>query len=332
MTEVNHTPQLEVKKFELGIIETNLNELEAYVNESLTKYKGLVYTDDQIKDAKVDRRNLNNLGKAINDWRIRQEREFNEPFAKVKEQCNRVVGRIKETSGEIDSQVKAYEQIQKDQKQERITAYWNEIKIHDIPIDMVFDPKWLNVTCSEKEWKTALDRRKERISMDLASFANYADAKMCEFMITEYMKTLDVQVCLDRWNEQVEAERRAEEAKARAEAIRLAREEETRKRAEMAAQKAAEEVRPEPQEDPAPQEAPDPRDFLYSPTFGLEILNQVQTAELISYFKDQGLNYSFLEPRFKMIDLTYYQAMDLTNYFKKNGLKFMSISKEKRRK
>lgn len=301
MTETKHTPQLEVRKFELGTIETNLNELEAYVNESLTKYKGLVYTDDQIKDAKVDRRNLNNLGKAINDWRIRQEREFNEPFAKVKEQCNRVVGRIKETSGEIDSQVKAYEQIQKDQKKEWITVYWDEIKIHDIPIDMVFDPKWLNVTCSEKEWKTALDRRKERISMDLASFANYADAKMCEFMITEYMKTLDVQVCLDRWNEQVEAERRAEEAKARAEAIRLAREEETRKRAEMAAQKAVEEVRPAPQEDPAPEQEADPRDYLYSPTF-------------------------------KMIDLTFDQAMDLTNYFKKNGLKFMSISKEKRRK
>jgi sRNA-binding protein len=120
-------------------------------------------------------------------------------------------------------------------------------------------------------------------------------------MITEYMKTLDVQTCLDRWNEQVEAERRAEEAKARAEALRFAREEETRRRAEMAAQRAAEESRPAPQEDPAPQEAPDPRDFLYSPTF-------------------------------KMIDLTYDQAMALTNYFKENDLKFMSISKEKRRK
>lgn len=301
MTEVNHTPQLEVKKFELGVIETNLNELEAYVNESLKKYHGLVYTDDQIKDAKTDRRNLNNLGKAINDWRIRQEREFNEPFAAVKAQCNRVVGQIKEVSGEIDSQVKAYEQSKKEQKKQQIADYWDEIKLHDIPLEQIFDERWLNVTCSEKEWKTALDRRKERISMDLASFANYADAKMCEFMITEYMKTLDVQTCLDRWNEQIEAERRAEEAKARAEAIRLAREEETRRRAEMAAQRAAEESRPAPQEDPAPQGAPDPRDFLYSPTF-------------------------------KMIDLTYDQAMALTNYFKENDLKFMSISKEKRRK
>ena len=301
MTEVNHTPQLEVKKFELGVIETNLNELEAYVNENLAKYQGLVYTDDQIKDAKTDRRNLNNLGKAINDWRIRQEREFNEPFAAVKEQCNRVVGRIKETSGEIDSQVKAYEQSKKEQKKQQIAAYWDEIKLHDIPLEQIFDERWLNTTFSEKEWKAALNQRKERITADLASFANYADAKMCEFMITEYMKTLDVQTCLDRWNEQVEAERRAEEAKARAEAIRLAREEETRRRAEMAAQRAAEESRPATQEDPAPQGAPDPRDFLYSPTF-------------------------------KMIDLTYDQAMDLTNYFKANGLKFMSISKEKRRK
>lgn len=301
MTEVNHTPQLEVKKFELGVIETNLNELEAYVNENLAKYQGTVYTDEQIKDAKTDRKNLNKLGKAINDWRIRQEREFNEPFAPIKEQCNRIVGRIEETSGEIDSQVKAYEQIQKDQKKELITAYWDEIKIHDIPLEKIFDDRWLNTTFSEKEWKAALNQRKERITADLASFANYADAKMCEFMITEYMKTLNVQTCLDRWNEKIEAERRAEEAKARAEAIRLAREEETRKRAEMAAQRAAEESRPAPQEDPAPQEAPDPRDFLYSPTF-------------------------------KMIDLTYDQAMDLTRYFKKNDLKFMSISKEKRRK
>ena len=301
MTEVNHTPQLEVKKFELGVIETNLNELEAYVNENLAKYQGLVYTDDQIKDAKTDRRNLNNLGKAINDWRIRQEREFNEPFAAVKEQCNRVVGRIKETSGEIDSQVKAYEQSKKEEKKKQIAAYWDEIKLHDIPLEKIFDERWLNTTFSEKEWKDALNQRKERITADLASFANYADAKMCEFMITEYMKTLDVQTCLDRWNEQIEAERRAEEAKARAEAIRLAREEETRRRAEMAAQRAAEESRPAPQEDPAPQAAPDPRDFLYSPTF-------------------------------KMIDLTYDQAMALTNYFKENDLKFMSISKEKRRK
>ena len=301
MTEVNHTPQLEVKKFELGVIETNLNELEAYVNENLAKYQGLVYTDEQIKDAKTDRKNLNKLSEAINDWRIRQEREFNEPFAAVKEQCNRIVGRIEETSGKINSQVKAYEQSQKEQKKQQIAAYWDEIKLHDIPLEKIFDERWLNTTFSEKEWKAALNQRKERITADLASFANYADAKMCEFMITEYMKTLNVQTCLDRWNEQVEAERRAEEAKARAEAIRLAREEETRRRAEMAAQRAAEESRPAPQEDPAPQEAPDPRDFLYSPTF-------------------------------KMIDLTYDEAMDLTKYFKTKGLKFMSISKEKRRK
>ena len=301
MTEVNHTPQLEVKKFELGVIETNLNELEAYVDESLAKYQGLVYTDDQIKDAKTDRKNLNKLSEAINNWRIRQEREFNEPFAAVKEQCNRIVDRIEETSGKISSQVKAYEQSKKEQKKQQIAAYWDEIKLHDIPLEKIFDERWLNTTFSEKDWKAALNQRKERITADLASFANYADARMCEFMITEYMKTLDVQMCLDRWNEQVEAERRAEEAKARAEAIRLAREEETRRRAEMAAQRAAEESRPAPQEDPAPQAAPDPRDFLYSPTF-------------------------------KMIDLTYDQAMDLTNYFKNNGLKFMSISKEKRRK
>lgn len=304
MTETNYSPELHVSRFELGTIETNLNELEAYTTESLKKYQGLVYTDDQIKDAKDDRKNLNNLKKQLNSWRIQKEREFNAPFAKVKDQCNRICSQIDGVSGEIDSQVKAYEQSKKDEKKAKIAAYWEGIRIHDIPLEMIFDPRWLNVTCSEKEWKAALNQKKAMISADLASFANYADPKMVDFMITEYMKTLDVQTCLNRWNEQIEAERRAEEAKAKAEAIRLAREEEARKRAEMAAQreaqKAAEAPAPEPVQTAAEPEQDDPKNYLYSPTF-------------------------------KMIDLTFDQAMDLTRYMKRNNLKYMSISKEKRK-
>ena len=295
MAEKNYTPELHTEKFELGIIETNLPELRAYVDQSLEKYRNLTYSDDEIKQAKNDRAKLNKLKTQINDWRKQKEAEFNEPFASVKTQCNEIVSLIGEVSGEIDSQVKAYENNRKAQKKEEITAYWASIRVHNIPIDMVMDEKWLNLTCSEREWKTALENVKRRITADLASFANYQDVEMTDFMITDYMKTLDVQQSLQNWQAQVEAKERAEEAKRQAEAVRAAREEKARQEAEAKAQREAETVTPEqPQTD-------DPRDYLYSPTF-------------------------------KMIDLTYDQAMALTNYMKTNGLRFESIAKEKRRK
>lgn len=291
----NYTPELQIQKFELGTIETNLNELEIYVKESLKKYQNLTYTDDQIREAKVDRKNLNSLSKKINSWRIEKEKEFMEPFLNVKNQCRRITDSIDEVSGEIDSQVKAYENNRKAQKKEEITAYWASIRVHNIPIDMVMEEKWLNVTCSEREWKTALENVKRRITADLASFANYQDVEMTDFMITDYMKTLDVQQSLQNWQAQVEAKERAEEAKRQAEAVRAAREEKARQEAEAKAQREAETVTPEETK------ADGPRDYLYSPTF-------------------------------KMIDLTYDQAMALTNYMKENGLRFESIAKEKRRK
>ena len=284
-----------------GTIECDFKGLNAYVESQIQKYDVMVVTEEQIKDAEKNMADLNKMKNLIEDRRKEIKNEITIPYTEFEKNIKPIVKRIDEVRGKIKEQVDAFKEQEKAEKKKQIAAYWDEIKIHDITLEKIFDERWLNTTFSEKEWKAALNQRKERITADLASFANYADAKMCEFMITEYMKTLDVQTCLDRWNEQIEAERSAEEAKARAEAIRLAREEETRKRAEMAAQRAAEESRPAPQEDPAPQEAPDPRDFLYSPTF-------------------------------KMIDLTYDQAMDLTRYFKKNDLKFMSISKEKRRK
>ena len=313
-----------------GTIECDFKWLNAYVESQIQKYDGLVVTKEQIKDAEKNMADLNKMKDLIEDRRKEIKKEITIPYTEFEKNIKPIVKRIDEVRGKIKEQVDAFKEQEKAEKKKQIAAYWDEIKIHDIPLEQIFDERWLNTTFSEKEWKAALNQRKERITADLASFANYADAKMCKFMITEYMKTLDVQTCLDRWNEQIEAERRAEEAKARAEAIRQDREEETRRRAEMAAQRAAEEVRPAPQEDPAPEQ--DPRDFLYSPTFKLEALNHEQAHALISYFKDHDLEYLFFEPMFKMDSLTYDEAMDLTNYFKKNGLKFMSISKEKRRK
>ena len=285
--------QLKTTKFELGVIETNLTELEKIVDESLEKYRGLVVTEDAIGEAKKTRSDLNALKKTANDWRIRKEKEFNEPFAQVKAQVKRICDNIDNVNGEIDKQIKTFEEAQKEEKRASIEAWWSENGKRTVPLEKVWDERYLNKTFTDKQWQQDLRIKCQKITNDLSNITQMGSPEKVDFLITNYMQTLDVSASLAAWERQEEAKRRAEEEKARMEAERLAREERARQQAETKPQSA-----PEPQQKTTD---PGPEDFLYSPTF-------------------------------KMIDLTYAQAMDLTNYMKSHGLRFESIAKEKRRK
>jgi len=291
--------ELKITRFELGVIETNLTELEQIVDKSLEKYRGLVVTEDQIPEAKKTRSDLNALKKTANDWRIRKEKEFNEPFAQVKAQVKRICDNIDQVNGEIDKQIKTFEEAQREEKRTAIADWWAKNGKRTVPIEKVWDERYLNKTCSEKQWQADLTTKRERITAELSQITQMGEPEKVDFLITNYMQTLDVSAALEAWNRNEEAKRRAEEEKARMEAERLAREERARQQAEMRAQAEAEdEELPQPQ---AEATALGPDDYLYSPTF-------------------------------KLVDLTYTQAIELTRYMQEHGIKFISIDKERRRK
>lgn len=57
--------ELIVKEPAMQSITFNFDELKAEIGEALEKYKGLVYTDATIKDAKSDRAALNKFKDAL---------------------------------------------------------------------------------------------------------------------------------------------------------------------------------------------------------------------------------------------------------------------------
>ncbi|WNV59438.1 DUF1351 domain-containing protein [Oscillospiraceae bacterium NTUH-002-81] len=73
--------ELRVEEYQLPQkISFNFEELKAELQEKTQHYETMVYTDDQIKEAKADRANLNRLKKALNDERIRREKEYLAPL------------------------------------------------------------------------------------------------------------------------------------------------------------------------------------------------------------------------------------------------------------
>ena len=156
-----------MKPYEIpAAVEFNFDELKEALLEKVSVYEDMVYSDEQISAAKADRANLNRLKKALNDERIKQEREYMQPFSAFKAQINEIISIIDKPVAAIDRQVKAFEDQKREEKQQQILDYWAE---KEAPVWMqVIDTKWLNASVSLKAIKAEIDAQIEKANEDIA--------------------------------------------------------------------------------------------------------------------------------------------------------------------
>ena len=221
-------------------IDFNYEELKAELTSKVSFYETLVYTDDQIKDAKADRVKLRKLKDALNSERIRREREYMQPFNEFKAQINEIIGIIDKPIAVIDEQVKAFDEKRKAEKQKAIEELFTGMGFQNfVTLENIQDPKWLNASVSMKSIEDQMRSRMYQIGDDVLTLHNLPEFG---FEATEvYKQTLDINKAIK------EAQRMTEIAKAKAEA-------ETRRKAEEESRKAAEEARRKAEEERKTQE------------------------------------------------------------------------------
>lgn len=211
----------------------NYEELKQELSDKVKMYETLVYTDDQIKSAKADRADLNRLKKALNDERIRREKEYMQPFNAFKAQINEIIGIIDKPVALIDRQIKEYEEQQKQKKADAIAQYWDSVETPEwLDLDKIYDPKWLNASVSMKSVQEQIDARIAAVGNDLATLSDLPEFAF-EAMET-YKTTLDLNKSIAEGHRLSEMQKRkaeqerikAEQEKARAEQERLWRDQE----------------------------------------------------------------------------------------------------------
>lgn len=205
--------ELKINDFQApGKISFNYEELKQQIQTRAADYASLVYTDEQIADAKKDRADLNRLKKALNDERIRQEKEFLQPFNEFKAQVKELCGIIDKATASVDKQIKEFEEQKKAEKLQQIQDFFNSKtfpgNFDGLSFKRLFDPKWLNSSVSMKSIQEAIDAKVEQIAKDLAvidSLPSYAfEAREC------YLDTLDLARAVSEAHRlQEQAEKRA---------------------------------------------------------------------------------------------------------------------------
>lgn len=272
----------------------NYEELKQELSDKVKMYETLVYTDDQIKSAKADRADLNRLKKALNDERIRREKEYMHPFNAFKAQINEIIGIIDKPVALIDKQIKEYEEQQRQEKKGKISEYFSSCSYPEwLTLSMIWDDKWLNASVSMKSIQAEIDSRIATVENDLATLS-----ELPEFAfeaIETYKTTLDLNKSIAEGHRLSEMQKRkAEQERIRAEQERLRQEQEKARKEELA--KVAEEKKQEESIPPVADEGifrnvestPEPEKQWVSFS---ALLSVSDAQELAGFFKSRNIEF-----------------------------------------
>lgn len=271
-------------------IQFNYEELKQELTEKVSMYETMVYTDDQIKEAKSDKANLNKLKKALNDERIRREKEYMKPFNEFKAQINEIISIIDKPVAVIDKQVKAYDEKKRQDKMEAIKKLYEESEHPEwLELEQIFNERWLLAGTSMRQIQDSMEGWFNEITQSLDTLSKLTDFA---FEATEvYKSTLDINKAVNEGKRLLEIQKRKEEQE------RLKKEAEERAKADAEAKKQAEMM------------ANETGEAVFNNAPDIKAQEPVEVAQWISF----------------SACLTVPQAMELKEFFESRNIEFKAI-------
>lgn len=182
----------------------NADEIAAAVAEKVGYYRNLVYTDDQITEAKKDRAALNKFITALKA----KDREIKalclKPYEVFHTKMLQIISQVEEPAALIDSQVKGYEEEQRAAKLKQIRELFQGKGFQPwVDLEKVFNPKWLNKSYSLKQIDADLTTIQHGIGEDILIINQMGEGQPAALM--EYQRTLDKTAAVEAGKRYVEA-------------------------------------------------------------------------------------------------------------------------------
>lgn len=134
------------------------DSLEAFTE----KYRGLVVTDDNLKDMEKARREVVHIRTALSKFRADGRRKLKAPSDTFSRQCDELIAVVTDVEMPINQQLEVYEEKRREELKERITSEYRA-KASNMGLDMRFwqldmPEKWFNRTQKWSETCNDVDR------------------------------------------------------------------------------------------------------------------------------------------------------------------------------
>lgn len=208
-------------------IEWNNEEIKKEVAECVEHYKGLVYTDEQISDAKKDRAKLRKFVDALEAKRKEVKKQCIAPYEQFERQVKEIITIVNEPINLIDAQIKEVEEQRRIEKKANVLAIYEEhigsLK-GILPFKKVFKNEYLNVSKSMKSITEEIQAFISKVNQDMDTIEELHTKH--ELQVKDmYIRTFDLSMALRENARLEEVERKIAERKAQEEARKKAEEE-----------------------------------------------------------------------------------------------------------
>lgn len=169
--------QLVVSTKELGSLTTNAEKIRDLVKSALPQYSIENYSTSDVAKAKEDKAKLNKAAKALNDERIKIEKEWMKPFSEFKDVVTETVSLIKGCVSSIDTIIKEDEERTKSQKREEVERLAEKCGVETlgIKLEKIWNEKWLNKTATLKSIEKEITEKLSAIQSDLETLKTFAE-------------------------------------------------------------------------------------------------------------------------------------------------------------
>lgn len=188
----------------------NADEIAKEVEAKVGYYKNLVYTEDQVAEAKKDRAKLRKFVTALKD----KDREIKDrclaPYEEFHNQMQKIISLVEEPAELIDKQVKEYEEGQKRQKLAAINDLFDKKGFQPwVSLERIMNPKWLNKTYSIKQIDADLTTIQHKIGEDILLINGQKEGMQAA--LSEYKRSMDVSASIAAAQRYVAAKKAEEE-------------------------------------------------------------------------------------------------------------------------
>ena len=204
----------------------NHEEIERAVAEKMSYYRGLVYSDDQIIEAKKDRAALNKFVAALKAKDREIKKLCLQPYEEFHAKMLQIIAQVEEPAALIDKQVKEYEDAQRAAKLEEIRKLYEAKGFQPwVTLERIMNDSWLNKSYSLKKVEAELSSIQHSIGEDILIINQMGEGQPAA--LREYQRTLNKTAAVEAGNRYIEA-RYAEQRLA--ETVRKEQEEAARKK------------------------------------------------------------------------------------------------------
>lgn len=182
-----------------GKLTSNAKEYSAALKNEIANYTIERYIDNP-DAAKNDKAYLNKLLDEVAEKRKLATTTWNKPLDEFISVMKELETEIKTASNNLKTIVDKADQQVKDEKKAKIIEFWNTLNFTIVPIERVFNPRWLNktekLTSIMEECKAIV----EKITTEMNTLKSMKDEDS-DVLQSFYLETLDLNATLAKGNQ-----------------------------------------------------------------------------------------------------------------------------------